>query len=283
MVTEEEVQALMLAMKKRYDLDFTNYEPKSLCRGVMRLMSKHKMDGMADLWSRILREDDFFLNGIDELLVNLTELFRNPEAWIMIRDEILPQYRNNSQVDIWHAGCSTGEEIYTMAIVLEECGLLYKSQILATDLSKTALDKAKLGRYSHNSLKNYLRPFLKFYPSKKLDDFFTFNDNSAEIKPAYQRKVEFQNHNLVTEQMDRKFDIIFCRNVMIYFDGELKKRIFEFLNRCLKDGGYLILGYYDTMPNQSIDLFDVHNNTTRIYKKKKKKILKHHEQESFNC
>lgn len=268
MISEEEVKSLMLAMKKRYGLDFTNYEAKSLNRGVTRLMVKHKMNGMSDLWGRILKEDDFFVNGIDDLLVNLTELFRNPDAWVMIRDEILTKFQNSNQLNIWHAGCSTGEEICTMAIVLEECNLLYKSKLLASDFSRAALAKAKKGVYSKAALKNYLKPFLKFYPDKHLEDFFQYGETEATIKPLYHQNVTFQHHNLVKLEMDRKFDIIFCRNVMIYFDKELKVRVLQFLNDCLNDGGYLILGYYDTMPNDSIDLFEVYNNSTRIYKKK---------------
>lgn len=267
-VTEEEVRALMGAMKKRYDLDFTNYELKSLCRGILRLMAKYKMRGMMDLWARVLQDDNFFRSAIDDLLVNLTELFRNPDAWVMIQEDVLPQYQYTSTVDIWHAGCSTGEEVYTMAIVLEQCGLLERSRILATDFSETALGKAKKGRYSKITMKNYARPFKKFFPNKELDDFFDFENGVASVKPLYAKNVNYQRHNLVTLEMDKKFDIIFCRNVLIYFDSELKARIFRFLDSCLKDDGYLILGYYDTMPNQSIDIFEVHDNSTRIYKKK---------------
>lgn len=282
MISEEEVKALMLAMKKRYGLDFTNYEVKSLNRGITRLMTKHKMKGMIDLWGRILNDDDFFMESIDDLMVNLTELFRNPDAWMMIRDEILPTFRKANEIDIWHAGCSTGEEIYTMAIVLEESNMLFKSNMLATDLSHTALSKAKKGVYSKTALKNYLRPFLKFYPDKSLEDYFEFNETNANIKPRYARKVTYQHHNLVEQKMNKKFDIIFCRNVMIYFDSELKSRILNFLNNCLKDGGYLVLGYYDTMPNESIDIFDVYNNSTRIYKKRLTPIRERYEQESVN-
>ncbi|MEO9965057.1 MAG: protein-glutamate O-methyltransferase CheR [Reichenbachiella sp.] len=282
MISEEEVKALMLAMKKRYGLDFTNYEVKSLNRGITRLMTKHKMKGMIDLWGKILKDDDFFTSSIDDLLVNLTELFRNPDAWAMIRDEILPTFSKANEIDIWHAGCSTGEEIYTMAIVLEESNMLFKSNMLATDLSQTALDKAKKGVYSKAALKNYLRPFLKFFPDKSLEDYFEFNDTNANIKKRYTRKVTYKRHNLVELKMDKKFDMIFCRNVMIYFDSELKSRILNFLNNCLKDGGYLVLGYYDTMPNESIDIFDVHNNSTRIYKKRLTPIRERYEQESVN-
>ena len=282
MISEEEVNSLMIAMKKRYGLDFTNYEPKSLNRGITRLMTKYNMNGMIDLWGRILNDEDFFVNGIDDLLVNLTELFRNPDAWIMIRDEILPQYQYDREIKIWHAGCSTGEEIYTMAIVLAECDLLRKSKLLATDLSKTALEKARKGSYSHASLKNYLKPFLKMYPDRKLEDYFDYEESSATIKSQFAKNVKFMNHNLVDRKMDQKFDVIFCRNVMIYFDQELKARILSFLNECLNEGGHLILGYYDTMPNQSIDIFDVYSNSTRIYKKRVSQTNHTYEQESIN-
>ena len=169
-----------------------------------------------------------------------------------------------------------------MGIVLEESNMLFKSNVLATDLSQTALDKAKIGSYSKASMNNYLKPFLKFFPNRSIEDYFDFNEKEAKIKNRYTKKVKFQNHNLVNLQMDKKFDIIFCRNVMIYFDTELKSRVLKFLDGCLRDGGYLILGYYDTMPNQSIDLFDVYSNSTRIYKKRPTPIKEHYEQESIN-
>ncbi|MCV9385199.1 CheR family methyltransferase [Reichenbachiella ulvae] len=283
MVTEEEVKAMMIAMKKRYDLDFTNYESKSLSRGIVRLMTKHRMNGMADLWGKVLQDDEFFLNSIDDLLVNLTELFRNPDAWLMIKNEILPQFKFKNNLDIWHAGCSTGEEVCTMAIVLEEVGQLHKSRILASDLSRTALSKAKAGCYSNASMRNYGRPFKKFMPNRELEDFFNFSESGACIKQHYIKNVEYKQQNLVECEMDRKFDVIFCRNVLIYFDGELKTRLLSFFESCLKEDGYLILGYYDTMPNQSIDIFDIHDQSTRIYKKKVNSKVNNYEKDSVNC
>lgn len=268
MITEEEIKSFMLAMKKRYDLDFTNYEPKSLSRGVTRLMGKYDMNGMVDLWTRILQDDDFFMSSIDDLMVNLTELFRNPDAWMKIKEEILPNFQVSNHIDVWHAGCSTGEEIISLAILMEECGLFHKSKALATDLSETAIEKAKSGTYSLATLKNYERPFKKMYPYRNISDFFSLSGNKARVKSYYLSKVEFQRDNLVNRKVNRKFDLIFCRNVLIYFDGKLKAKVLEHLESCLKEGGYLILGYYDTMPNQSIDIFDIHHNSSRIYKKK---------------
>jgi len=273
MISDEEVKAFMLAMRKRYDLDFTNYEPKSLGRGMVRLMSKHNMNGMLDLWSKILKDDEFFLNSIDDLMVNLTELFRNPEAWLRIKKEVLPHFVKKDKIAIWHAGCSTGEEVITLAIVLDEMGILHKCEALATDLSNTALETAKKGTYGMNSIKNYEKAFKRYDPSKKLSDYFSYGVNSATIKPYYLSKATFKRDNLVELNDHGKFDVIFCRNVLIYFDGKLKAQILAHLETRLNDGGYIILGYYDTMPNQSIDIFDVHDNSVRIYRKKVNEMI----------
>ncbi|PIB37379.1 hypothetical protein BFP72_03495 [Reichenbachiella sp. 5M10] len=258
----------MQAMKNRYGLDFTNYEKKSFKRSIVRLMMKHKIGSMLELWSRILKDKQFFLDGIDDLLVNLTELFRNPDAWIMIRDQILDKFKNKSQLKIWHAGCSTGEEVFTMSMVLDDKGMLYKTKSLATDLSDAALSKAKNGVYSLMIMKQYLRPFLEYYPNRKMDDFFEFKEKDAVIKDTYKKHVTFKKHNLVQDQVHEKFDIIFCRNVMIYFDETLKLKVLNLFNDCLNEGGYLVIGYYDIMPDGGKQIFDTYDVKTRIYKKK---------------
>nr|WP_289847901.1 protein-glutamate O-methyltransferase CheR [Reichenbachiella agariperforans] len=262
------MNALMQAMKNRYGLDFTNYEKKSFKRSIVRLMMKHKIGSMLELWSRILKDKQFFLDGIDDLLVNLTELFRNPDAWIMIRDNILDKFKNKSQLKIWHAGCSTGEEVYTMSMVLDEKGMLYKTKSLATDLSDAALNKAKNGVYSLLIMKQYLKPFLEFYPKRKMDDFFEFKEKDAVIRQDYKRHITFRKHNLVQDHVREKFDIIFCRNVMIYFDETLKLKVLNLFNDCLNEGGYLVIGYYDIMPDGGKQIFDTYDVRTRIYKKK---------------
>lgn len=267
MISDEELAALMSAINNRYGLDFTNYERTSLKRGIVRLMMKHKMDTIIELWSMVLRDKDFFIEAIDDLLVNLTELFRNPDVWIKLKDEIFPHFQGKS-LKIWHAGCSTGEEVYTMNIVLEDAGILPFARLTATDLSSTALRKAVKGHYPHEVLKQYLVPFLKYFPNKKLEDYFDFFDKHALIKSRYQANVTFKKHNLVTEPMSDKFDIVLCRNVMIYFDENLKKRVLDLLHGSLKEGGYLIIGYYDIMPEYGKQLFELYDVRTRIYRKK---------------
>ena len=271
-ISDEELDALMQALKNRYGLDFTNYEKKSLKRSIVRLMMKHKMSSMLELWAKIIKDKEFFEKGIDDLLVNLTELFRNPDAWLVIKDKILEFYKTKSRLNVWHAGCSTGEEVYTMAIVLEEKGMLHRTRAIATDLSSIALKKATLGDYSLIIIEQYLKPFLAFFPTRKMADFFDFNEFHATIKPIYKSHVTFQRHNLVHDAMNTKQDIIFCRNVMIYFDEKLKLKVLQLFHQSLNDDGFLIIGYYDIMPDSGKALFEVFDVRTRIYKKRKIKI-----------
>jgi chemotaxis protein methyltransferase CheR len=265
-ITDEELSALMLAMKNRYGLDFTNYEKTSLKRGVSRLMKKHKMESLLELWGKILTDKSFFMQAIDDLLVNLTELFRNPDVWFQIRDNILDKIPDRP-LKIWHAGCSTGEEVYTMALVLEEKNLLRNNYTIATDLSSKAIEAAKKGDYSNMLLAQYLKPFLSFYPNRKLEDFFEYKRKHATIKPHYTRHITFQKHNLVHDGPIGSFDLVFCRNVMIYFDEKLKQTVLELLYNSLKPGRFLILGYYDMMPEYGKKLFHLVDIKTRIYQK----------------
>ena len=257
----------MQAINNRYGLDFTNYERTSLKRGIIRLMMKHRMESIIELWSIVLKDNEFFKNAIDDLLVNLTELFRNPDVWIKLRDDILPPLKGKA-VKVWHAGCSTGEEVYTMTFLLEAMDMLLRARLTATDLSTTALSKAIKGDYSLLLMKQYLVPFLKFFPNKGMEDFFDYHDTHATVKPKYQTNVTFRKHNLVTDPINEKFDVIFCRNVMIYFDESLKNRVLDLLHKSLKDDGYLIIGYYDIMPDHGKELFEILDVKTRIYKKK---------------
>ena len=266
-ISDAELDSLTNAIKTRYGIDFTNYEKASLKRGFVRLIQKQELENIMGLWVKIMKDKEFLIHYIDDLTVNLTELFRNPEVWMKIRDEILPKIRVNSELCFWHAGCSSGEEVYTMAIVLQDQGLLYKSRALATDLSSSILEQAKAGEYSQILMNKYEKTFKKYFPNGKLEDWFDASGEIFKIKSKYKNHIQFLRHNLVQDKMNEKFDIIFCRNVMIYFDDVIKMRALRLFHACLKKGGYLIIGYYDMLPIEYRSLFELYDSTTRIYKK----------------
>lgn len=267
MISDEELNALTQAIKKRYGIDFTGYETKSLKRGFGRVITKNGMDSILTLWSKIMADRDFFKNCIDELTVNLTELFRNPDIWIKLKEEILPHYATKQKINVWHAGCSSGEEVYTMGIVLKELHMLRKTSTLATDLSVSILEKAKEGKYSSGLMQKYAKSFTKYFGEGNLDKSFKISENHAEVRDELKKNVTFKTHNLVQDSMNEKFDIIFCRNVMIYFDEALKTKVLTLFHNALNDDGFFVIGYYDMLPPESAELFEAFDTKTRIYKK----------------
>jgi chemotaxis protein methyltransferase CheR len=266
-ITDEELASLTNSIKVRYGIDFTNYETKSLKRGFARLIMKHDLGSLLGLWTKILKDREFILGCIDDLTVNLTELFRNPEVWVKLRDDIVPTLNQAPTIDIWHAGCSTGEEIYTMAIVLEQHKAYHKTKVLATDLSASVLAKALEGNYNSLLYKKYKESFGKFFSRGSFNDYFEESEEGVRIRDQYKKNVMFQRHNLAQDDMEKKFDLIFCRNVMIYFDDKLKMRALNLFHSSLKPNGFFVIGYYDMMPEASKTLFVLHDASTRIYRK----------------
>lgn len=267
-ISDEELTSLMLAIKQRYGIDFTNYEKKSLKRGVARLISKNNMHSLLELWGRVIKERDFFMKCIDELLVNLTEMFRNPEIWFKIKDDLLPKLDHKYPLNIWHAGCSTGEEIYTMAIVLKELGIHNRARLTATDLSAQALANAMSGVYAKMLWRKYMGSYLKYFPGGKMENYFEILEDEIKVKDDLKRNIQFERHNLVQDAMEKKFSVIFCRNVMIYFDDALKMKVLKLFHSCLDEEGFFIIGYYDMLPDASKDYFTLYDATTRVYKKR---------------
>ena len=266
-LSDEELNSLTTAIKGRYGIDFTNYEPKSLKRGFARLIMKKQLGSVLGLWSKIMKDREFIKDCIDDLTVNLTELFRNPEIWIKIQKDIIPQLKNKFPINIWHAGCSSGEEVYTMAIVLQNSELLRKTKTLATDLSNRILAEAIRGEYPSYLLNKYSKSFNEYLPKENMNSFFDLEDGKAIVKDFLRKHIEFRQHNLAQDPMERKFNLVFCRNVMIYFDEALKIKVLRMFHQSLEKDGYLIVGYYDMMPEASKEMFEVIDAKTRIYKK----------------
>lgn len=268
-ITEEELEALTSAIKNRYGIDFTQYEKKSLKRGFTRLMGKNNIDSLLELWSKILKDRAFFKNCIDDLTVNLTELFRNPEIWEAM-EGVLDHFKSKRQIDIWHAGCATGEEVYSMAMVADNQKIIHKVKALGTDLSATALARATKGKYPKELLTKYERSLKKYLPTGKITDMFNLEDGQAEVKQNLRRHLEFKHHNLVSDPINQSYDIILCRNVLIYFDDKLKMKVIKKLLEALNPDGFLVLGYYDMLPDESRDILESYDSNTRIYTSSKK-------------
>ena len=182
-ITDEELHSLTSAILRRYDIDFTCYEPTSLKRRIARSISVLQLESIHNLWVKLLRDRDFIYSFIDEISVGLTAMFRDPVLWRSLRNEVLETLRPKDQIAIWHAGCSTGEEVYTMAIVLQESGLPDKARALATDISEAALAVARRGNYHELKIAEYGRNYLQYNPNGLFQRYHQSEGNESIMKP----------------------------------------------------------------------------------------------------
>lgn len=248
-ITEEEIRSFTQSIFTRYGIDFTCYEPKSLQRRIVRILTMFEFNSVYELWARMLKDPDFIHRFMDEVSVGMTSMFRDPVLWQHLKPLIGKEYVNRERIDIWHAGCSSGEEVYTMGILLKETALSSKARALATDINRGAIEIARQGIYhkirmaeNENNYKKYCAcdNFSKYYYS-------VADTHNAIMNPDLVRHVSFRYHNLITDIVAGTYDIIFCRNVMIYLDSIAKAKLLEKFYNALNPGGYFVIGFYDTM------------------------------------
>jgi chemotaxis protein methyltransferase CheR len=268
-VTEEEVASLAQSILIRYGIDFTCYEPNSLKRRIIRLLHVCNLNSIHELWLRILRERTFINEFINEISVGMTSMFRDPVFWKHLKQTLIRHTGESSRLSIWHAGCSTGEEVYSLGILLDEVGLLSRTSALATDISQNALEDARKGVYhkikmieNEKNFKEYnaFAPFAKHYQP--------IDGKHVKMHERLVQHVSFQSHNLISDTFNGKYDVILCRNVMIYFDTAAKKKLLRKFYDSLSPGGYFIIGFYDTMlPLIEEKLFSLVDSEAKIFQK----------------
>jgi chemotaxis protein methyltransferase CheR len=267
-ITDEELKSLTDAIHQRHGIDFSCYEPKSLKRRVVRALHIFKLTAVHELWIRILKDRDFIYPFMDEISVGLTSMFRDPVLWKTIRSLLGSNLQGKNNLSIWHAGCSTGEEVYTMGIVLRESGYKVPVRALATDISNQAMSIAKSGEYHLMKLDEYDHNYRQFNPVSTLSKYMNKNDSTGVMDASLIQHVDFEHHNLITGSFNRKFDIIFCRNVMIYFDNDAKRKLFDKFHASLHPHGLFIIGFYDAvLPLIDASKFKVMDMEAKIFQK----------------
>lgn len=260
-ISKEEIQVFINTLKKVSTYDFSDYSEKSFQRRLDKIMSDYKFDFKGLILALKANNTDFIEKIVKDITVNTTELFRDPKAWQTIRFRVLPRFENQSAINIWHAGCSTGQEVYSMLILLKELDLFDKANIFATDLNTDVINIAKSGVYKFRFNIDYLDNFdkvikenpynyddYKDVPYSKYFDIDKAKD-TIRMKPFLMNKPLFRKHDLVRDGniFYTKFDIIMCRNVLIYFNHNLQTKIFEMFHQNLFTNGCLILGIHESM------------------------------------
>ncbi len=262
-----DIKRITELIKSRYNYDFTNYALSSFKRRVGRILELNKF-GVERLIQKLESPEylEYFLN---EITVNVTEMFRDPSFWRSLRETILPQILlNHKKIRIWHAGCSSGEEVISMSIMLREMGIEDSVQIIATDLDTNILKRAKMGRFPQKHMDLNERNYVRFQGTGKLSDYYKLQNNEAILDPTLLENVSFRQHDLVRGDVFNKFDLVLCRNVMIYFNQQLQNDVLKKLHESLFKYGYLAIGSKESLIWCDIaGKFLVVNNEEKIYRK----------------
>jgi chemotaxis protein methyltransferase CheR len=242
-----EIDCLLEAVFRRWGYDFRDYSRAHVRRRLLHRMELSGMDSVPAMMHRALTDREFFGSLLAVLSINITEMFRDPPFYRALREEIVPRLRTWPFVKIWHAGCSTGEEVYSMAIVLREAGLEGRARIYATDFNPEALRRAKEGIYPLEAIRNYTRNYQAAGGEASFADYYTARYESALIDRTLREHVVFSEHNLVTDGVFGEMHLIFCRNVLIYFNPQLQARALDLFHDSLCPGGILCLGTKESL------------------------------------
>jgi chemotaxis protein methyltransferase CheR len=269
-LNEEEIGKLSSAIREVSKYDFTNYSVKSFSRRIEKILKDYNLT-LEQLIVKLYDSNEFLEEIVREITVNTTELFRDPELWITIKNEILPRYKNNEIIRIWHIGMSSGQEVYSMMILLSELGLLDKTEIYGSDLNSIVIEEAGKGLYRFRIIADYLENYNKVFDlsdkrqsKAHYENYFSVDwlKGTIKLKKALTEKPIFKKHDLVSggNIVDNKFDIIVCRNLLIYFNQDLQNKSFYFFHQILNDNGALILGAHESIMGNMITRFDKREN-----------------------
>jgi len=264
-----EIALLLEAIFKKYGYDFRNYSKAHVKRRLLNRVSLSNFKSISEMQHKVLRDNKFFEVILRDLSINVTEMFRDPSFYKALREEVIPILKTYPFIKVWHAGCSTGEEVYSFAVLLKEEGLYDRTQIYATDFNHDVLDIAKKGIYPINRIKEFTTNYQATGGTQSFSDYYMAHYNSVIFEQSLKKNMVFAEHNLVTDSVFAEVNLIICRNVLIYFNKELQNRVIDLFYDSLNNGGFLALGSKETIQFMSkADKFDTINSKEKIYKKK---------------
>ena len=240
----------------------------SFKRRILRILELQNLN-VDGLMKKLTDQPGYINDFLDELTVNVTEMFRDPSFWRVMREEIIPGILlNHKQFKIWHAGCSSGEEVLSMAIMLKEMGILHDVTLIATDLDSTILEKAKAATHPIKNMELNEKNYIRFQGTSTLKNYYTEENGKAVFHKDLLMNVQFRKHDLVMGEVFNKFDLILCRNVMIYFNQTLQNDVLKKFHESLFKYGYLAIGSKESLIWCEIaNRFIVVNNEEKVYKK----------------
>ena len=242
-----EVQLLLEGVYRYYGFDFRNYAPSSMKRRIRRILEAEALTTISALQDRLLHDASCLERFLLGLTVNVTSMFRDPSFFVSFRETIVPLLRTYPFIRIWHAGCSTGQEVYSMAILLQEEGLYHRCRIYATDTNELVLQKAKQGIYAIELMQEYTQLYLKAGGTRSFSEYYTAGYGNAIFRSSLKENIVFSQHNLATDRSFNEFNVILCRNVLIYFNRTLQQQVHQLFYASLCSFGILGLGRRESL------------------------------------
>jgi chemotaxis protein methyltransferase CheR len=242
-----EIELLLEGVFRCYGFDFRNYAPASLKRRIWNTIRAEHLTSVSGLQEKVLHEPACLERFLLSLSVNVTAMFRDPSFYLAFRSKVVPLLRTYPFIRLWHAGCSTGEEVYSMAILLQEEGLYHRCRIYATDMNEMVLRKAKTGIFQLDSMQEDTHLYLKAGGKHSFSEYYTAAYDNAIFRSSLKENIVFSQHNLVTDGSFNEFNVIFCRNVLIYFNQSLQARVHNLLYESLCMFGILGVGHQESL------------------------------------
>jgi chemotaxis protein methyltransferase CheR len=264
-----EIDLLLEALHRRYGYDFRSYARASIERRIRNFLCKKQVARISDLIPLCLYDEALFSALAQQFSISVTEMFRDPFVYRAIREQLVPRLKSFPFVKVWHAGCASGEEVYALAILFAEEGLDKRLTIFGTDFNDDALDRARRGIYLAERIRDYTRNYQEAGGRRSFSEYYHAKYDSAVMAPALKKHITFANHNLTIDNVFGEMHLVFCRNVLIYFNRELQDRALRLFTDSLVRGGFLCLGTKEDLRFSSVaDDYEVVDGAARIYKKK---------------
>lgn len=267
--TDKDIELFLEAIFLKYGYDFRDYSRAHIKRRIIHRCKMEGFEAISQMAHRTIEDKQLFQKVISDFSINVTEMFRDPDFFYKVRKDILPILKSYAHVKIWHAGCSTGEEVYSMAIILKEEECYGRVQIYATDFNERVIDKAKEGIYHINNIRDYTFNYQSSGGKKSFSDYYIANYNYAIIDKYLREKVIFAQHNLTSDGVFGEMNMIVCRNVLIYFGKDLQNKVIKLFYESLCPGGILCLGSKESLRfSDYSEYFEVISESKKIYRRK---------------
>jgi len=263
-----EIKLLTEGIYQHYGFDFRDYSLPSLKRRIWKRVYAEGLSTVSGLQEKVLHDSSSMERLLLDLSINTTAMFRDPTFYLAFRQKVVPVLRTYPFVRIWHAGCSTGEEVYSMAMLLYEEGLYDRCRIYATDINEAVLQRAKEGIFPINTMRENTSNYIAAGGTGTFSEYYVAKYDYAIFRPSLRENVVFAQHNLVTDASFNQFNVIFCRNVLIYFNNRLQDKVQQLFLESLEMFGILGLGKKETIRYSAVsDNFEVIDEEERLYRR----------------